>query len=292
VTAFCRVPGFKELAQTLEKSFSINGKAASTLRNYLRCLAHLAFHYKRSPELLNQEEINDYLHHCQNLHRTPTESFFKHTIYGLRAAYKAHGMEKKRIGLPRIKRQNDLPVVLSKREVRELLKAPKYLKHRLMLAMLYGCGLRSYELCNLLRADIDFDRKTVFIKKQKGKVDRYVLLSPHLARGLRTYFKTENPVKHVFNSQVTKDGVVGPLTTSGIQWVIKECRSKVNTQKKFTAHTLRHSYATHLLEDGLNIMSLKELLGHAHIETTIVYLQVSDSRSSVKFSPLDTLYAR
>ena len=200
------------------------------------------------------------------------------------------GVEKKRIGLPQIKRQKDLPVVLSKKEVRELLKAPKYLKHRLMLGMLYGCGLRSYELCNLLQADIDFDRKTVFVKKQKGKVDRYVPLSPHLARGLKTYFRTENPVKYVFNSQLTKDGMVGPLTTRGIQWVIKECRSKVTTKKKFTAHTLRHSYATHLLEDGLNIMSLKELLGHAHIETTMVYLQVSNSGSSVKFSPLDTLF--
>jgi len=291
-TAFCQVPEFKELAFTLEKSFAINGKATSTLRNYLRCLAHIAIHYQCSPEQLTEERINDYPYHCQNLHDTPSESFFKHTIYGLRAAYKVLGMEKKRIRLPRIKRQNDLPVVLNKREVRELLHAPKYLKHRLILAMLYGCGLRSYELCNLLRADIDFDRKTVFVKKQKGKVDRYVPLSPHLARGLKTYFRTENPVKYVFNSQVAKDGAVGPLTTSGIQWAIKECRSKVNTKKKFTAHTLRHSYATHLLEDGLNIMSLKELLGHARIETTMVYLQVSDAGSSVKFSPLDTLYAK
>lgn len=201
-------------------------------------------------------------------------------------------MDKKRIGLPQIKRQNDLPIVLNKQEVRALLKAPKYLKHRLMLGMLYGCGLRSYELCKLLQSDIDFDRKTVFIKKQKGKVDRYVPLSPHLIRGLKKYFATEKPIKYVFNSQVTKDGIVQPLTTRAIQWVIKESRSKVATQKKFTAHTLRHSYATHLLEDGLNIMSLKELLGHAHIETTIVYLQVSNAGSSIKFSPLDTLFAR
>jgi integrase/recombinase XerD len=290
--ALSEVPKFKELATTLEKSFAINGKAASTLRNYLRCLAHLAIYYKSSPERLNEEQINDYLYHCQNLHKTPSESFFKHTIYGLRAAYKVLGMEKKRISLPQIKSQKDLPLVLSKQEVRELLKAPKYLKHRLMLGMLYGCGLRSYELCNLLQSDIDFDRKTVFVKKQKGKVDRYLPLSPHLARGLKTYFETENPVKYVFNSQVTKDGEAGPLTTRGIQWVIKECRSKVNTKKKFTAHTLRHSYATHLLEDGMNIMCLKELLGHAHIETTMVYLQVSNTGSSVKFSPLDTLFTR
>jgi site-specific recombinase XerD len=276
----------------LEKSFAINGKAKSTLNNYLRCLAHLAIYYKRNPVHLTVEQINDYLFHCQNLHDTPSESFFKHTIYGLRAAYKVMGMDKKRIQLPQIKRQNDLPVVLNKKEVRELLKAPKYLKHRLMLAMLYGCGLRSYELCKLLQSDVDFERKTVFVRKQKGKIDRYVPLSPHLIRGLQRYFKTENPVRHVFNSQVTKDGVAQPLTTRAVQWVIKECRAKVNTHKKFTAHTLRHPYATHLLEDGLNIMCLKELLGHAHIETTIVYLQVSNSGSSVKFSPLDTLFAK
>jgi integrase/recombinase XerD len=201
-------------------------------------------------------------------------------------------MEKKRIQLPQIKRQNDLPIVLNKQEVRELLRAPKYLKHQLILAMLYGCGLRSYELCNLLQSDMDFERKTVFVKKQKGKIDRYVPLSHHLIRGLKKYFKTENPIKHVFNSQVTKEGMAQPLTTRGIQWILKESRSKVTTKKKFTAHTLRHSYATHLLEDGLNIMSLKELLGHAHIETTIVYLQVSNAGSSIKFSPLDTLFAK
>jgi integrase/recombinase XerD len=187
-------------------------------------------------------------------------------------------MEKKRIQLPQIKRQNDLPIVLNKQEVRELLRAPKYLKHQLILAMLYGCGLRSYELCNLLQSDMDFERKTVFVKKQKGKIDRYVPLSHHLIR--------------VFNSQVTKEGMAQPLTTRGIQWILKESRSKVTTKKKFTAHTLRHSYATHLLEDGLNIMSLKELLGHAHIETTIVYLQVSNAGSSIKFSPLDALFAK
>jgi integrase/recombinase XerD len=127
-TALAAVPEFNVLALKLEKSFVINGKATSTLANYLRCLAHLILYYKCSPEHLDQELINDYLFHCQNLHKTPSESFFKHTIFGLRAAYKVMGMEVKRIALPQIKRQADLPIVLNKREVRALLKAPKYLK--------------------------------------------------------------------------------------------------------------------------------------------------------------------
>lgn len=251
----------------------------------------MALHYNISPELLEEESINDYLFHCQNLHKTPSESFFKHTIFGLRALYKVMGMEQKRIKLPQIKRQNKLPLVLNKQEVRELLKAPKYLKHRLMLGLMYGCGLRSYELCNLLQSDLDFKRNSLFVKQQKGKVDRYVPLNKMLIRGVQTYLDTERPVKYLFNSQVTKDGVPQAITVRAIQWVIKESRSKVTSKKKFTAHTLRHSYATHLLEDGLNIMSLKELLGHAHIETTMVYLHVANTGSSAKFSPLDTLYS-
>jgi integrase/recombinase XerD len=253
-------------------------------------LAHLALHYKESPEKLSVENIEDYLYYCQKLHKTPSESFFKHTIYGLRATYKVMGMEFKRFALPQIKRDHKLPIVLSQEEVRRLIKAPKYLKHRLIIGVLYGCGLRSYELCNLKLSDLDFDRKTVFIPKKKGKVDRYVPLSDHLVRGLKKYVRTENPQVYLFNSQVSKDGNTRGLTTNGIRWIIKENRSKIGSSKKITAHTLRHTFATHLLEYGVDIVSLKELLGHAHIEMTLTYLHVANLPSSSKFSPLDRLY--
>lgn len=243
-----------------------------------------------SPEQLEEESITDYLYHCKNLHKTPSESFFKHTIYGLRASYKVMVLPSKRTILPQIKKQTKLPVVLNKTEVRELLSAPKYLKHRLILAVLYGCGLRSYELCNLKLSDIDFERNTVFIKKQKGKRDRIVPIGEHLKRGLQKYIASENPEEWLFNSQVTKEGKLQGITPSGIRWVVKENRIKVNTNKKIIPHTLRHTYATHLLEEGLNMLTLKELLGHARIETTLIYLHVANRGSSVKFSPLDTLY--
>jgi site-specific recombinase XerD len=276
----------------LDRSFAINGKAKSTLDNYKRCLAHLALHYMCSPEQLNKESIDDYLFYCQNLHKTPSESFFKHTIFGLRAAYKVMDMTDLRVMLPKIERQKDLPVVLSRPEVKALIASPKYLKHKLVIAMLYGCGLRNYELCNLERSDIDFDRKTVFVKKQKGHYDRYVPLSDMLARGLKKYFATENPYRWVFNSQVTGQGQPLQYTQRGVQWAIKEARGKTGIKKKVTAHMLRHSYATHLLEDGLDIVSIKELLGHAHIETTLVYLHVANLGRKPKFSPLDTLYKK
>ena len=278
------------MQEKLTKSFSINGKSKSTLNNYSRCLAHLALHYNKSPETLDKEAIDDYLFHCKNLHDTPSDSFFKHTIYGLRAIYKLLGMDGRKVQLPQIKRDNSLPVVMSLSEVKKLIAAPKYLKHKLIIATLYGCGLRSYELCVLKLCDVDFERATVFIKKQKGRLDRYVPLNAHLARGLKTYIQTENPYEYLFNSQVTDDGKPLPITTNGIRWVIKENRSKIGTSKKITAHTLRHTYATHLLESGLNLIALKELLGHARIETTLIYLHVSNTGSSKKYSPLDILY--
>lgn len=243
-----------------------------------------------SPEQLNKERIDDYLFYCQNLHKTPSESFFKHTIFGLRAAYKVMDMTALRVMLPQIKRQNNLPVILSKPEVKALISAPKYLKHKLILALLYGCGLRNYELCNLEQVDIDFDRKTVFVKKQKGNYDRYVPLSKLLAKGLTHYFTTEHPFRWVFNSQVTKEGQALQLSQSGVRWAIKEAKGKTGIKKKVTAHMFRHTYATHLLEDGLDIVSIKELLGHAHIETTLVYLHVANLGKKPKYSPLDTLY--
>ncbi|WP_280985177.1 tyrosine-type recombinase/integrase [Gillisia limnaea] len=149
------------------------------------------------------ENIEQYLYYCQKLHKTPSESFFKHTVFGLRAAYKVMGMETKRVALPQIKRDLKLPTVLSQKEIKRLLNAPKYLKHRLIIGMLYGCGLRSYELCNLKLADIDFDRRTVFVPKKKGKTDRYVPLSKHLDRGLKeVHQKQKNPQIYLFNSQV------------------------------------------------------------------------------------------
>lgn len=268
----------------------VNGKSKSTLTNYTRCLAHLALHYKKSPELLDKESINDYLFHCKNHQNSPSESFFKHTIYGLRAIYKILGMDQRKVQLPEIKKDKSLPVVLSLEEVRKLIATPKYLKHRLMIATLYGCGLRSYELCALKISDVDFDRKMVFVKKQKGRQDRYVPLSDHLARGLKKYLTSEKPHMYLFNSQVTDNGKPLPITVRAIQWVIKENRRKIGTSKQITAHTLRHSFATHLLESGLNLIALKELLGHARIETTLIYLHVSNTGSSKKYSPLDLLY--
>ncbi|MCX2839844.1 tyrosine-type recombinase/integrase [Salinimicrobium sp. MT39] len=273
----------------LKRSVELAGKSQSTLTNYSRCLAHLTLYFKCSPLDLDEEQILDYLHVLKSQHKTPSDSFFKHTIYGLRYAYRMCGMQEMQVILPSIERPNKLPVVLSRSEVKQLLKAPKLLKHRLVLAMLYGCGLRCFELRNLQLRDLDFDRKMLHIRQGKGRKDRYVPLSKLQIRGLKKYITAENPSTWCFNGYDRENNPTA-LSTRGVQWIVREARKHSGIQKEITTHSLRHSYATHLLEMGLDIMSVKDLLGHADIQTTLTYLHVAQLGRQKPFSPLDRLY--
>jgi site-specific recombinase XerD len=278
------------LYNLLKVKTELSGKSESTLTNYARCLAHLAMHYDCSPELLDVQQIESYLYKIKIEHKTPSESFFKHTVYGLRYVYKILGMKDKHVSLPSLEFPKKLPVVMSKKQVKQMLIAPKLLKHRLILGILYGCGLRRFELLNLELKDLDFDRKMLHIRQGKGRKDRYVPLPDILIRGLKKYIDAEKPIKWLFNGRPNEQGKPTAYSPNGIQWIIREARKKSGQLKEITAHTFRHSYATHLLEDGLDIMSIKDLLGHAVIETTLVYLHVAKLDTHRVFSPLDTLY--
>lgn len=243
---------------------------------------------------VDDEQILDYLHCLKRKHKTPSESYFKHSVYGLRYLFRIYGKEESRVILPSIERQKSLSVVLSQQEVKGLLVAPKLLKHRLILSLLYGCGLRNFELCNIKLTDLDFDRKQVHVRKgkyRKGKYrkDRYVPLCDLLIGGINTYLYAEQPVEYLFNGK-SKTGDYIALTPRGVQWAVKEARSKSGIKKQVTAHSLRHSYATHLLEMGTDIVTLKELLGHEDIQTTLIYLHVARVGRKLPFSPLEKLY--
>lgn len=270
---------------------SISGRSSSTYINYCRNLANVALYYGVSPQELDSEQIEEYLHYLKKSKLTPSESTFKHTVYGLRYMYKVLGMKDMHISLPSIAEEKKLPVVMSREEVKTMLKTPNLLKHRLILGMLYGCGLRCSELCNIELRDVDFNRKMVHIRQGKGRKDRYVPLSEHLVRGLQTFLSVEPSVRWLFNPAKT-DQMDLPKAYSprGVQFVVYSTRKKAQMQKDITTHTFRHSYATHLLEDGLDIMTIKDLLGHSRIETTLVYLHVAQSGRVKPFSPLDNLY--
>ena len=254
----------------------------------MRCIAHLSLYFKCLPTDLDLEQIEEYLLSVKKENTTPSESFFKHTVYGLRFLFRCEGLDDRAIRLPHLKRDNRLPVVLGRSEMKELLKAPVLFKHRVLIGLLYGCGLRCQEARSLLIKDLDFERNMIHVRQGKGRKDRYVPIGIHLSRGLKSYLQAEHPHKWLFNGKDHHEG----FSQKGVQWVVRESAKKTSIQKHVTVHTLRHTYATHLLEDGLDIVSIKELLGHAHIQTTMVYLHVAKAGRQTPFSPLDKLYQK
>lgn len=236
---------------------------------------------------MDDDQINDYLQGLASNASSPSRSAFKHTVFGLRYYFRCIGLPKRSIDLPVINKESKLPVVLSREECKSLFKAPKLLKHRIILCLIYSAGLRISELCHLKIGDVDFDRMLIHVKQSKFKKDRMVPLSVYLASGLKKYLEAEKPFIWLFNGRTYGQ----PFATRAIQWIMKESVKKTNIQKEGTcAHSLRHSYATHLLEDGVDIVTVQKLLGHKNIETTMIYLHVCQPFSKKPHSPLDTLY--
>lgn len=178
----------------------------------------MSLHFKCSPLVLDEEQVLDYLHLLKSQYKTPSDSFFKHTVYGLRYAYRISGMKAMQVMLPSIERPHKLPVVLSRSEIKQLLKTPKLFKHRLVLAMLYGCGLRCFELRGLKLKDLDFNRRMLHIRQGKGRKDRYVPLSQMQVRGLKKYIAADNPTTWCFNGYDRK-GNPAQLSAMGVQWM-------------------------------------------------------------------------
>ncbi len=279
------VNGFMTMYARLEQKVQLGGMSESTLNNYGRCIAKISLHFKRLPTELEEEQINGYLQSLTH-GSAPSRSYFKHTVYGLRFLFRIFDLEDRAIRLPNLKRSNKLPVVLSTAECRVLFKSGRLLKHRILLCLVYSAGLRSQEVRNLKLNDIDFDRLTIHIRQTKYNKDRYVPLSPLLIAGLRKYITACCPKVYLFNGSQ----MASKLSPNGVQWAMKETLKRSGIAKQATAHTLRHSYATHLLEYGMDIDTVSKLLGHAHLTTTLIYLHVARLGGSNRFSPFDKLY--
>lgn len=256
----------------------------------------MALHFGCLPTELDPEQVQDYLYLLQQRSKSPSQTYFKHSVYGLRFLLKSEGLPYEFLKLPSIKHEKKLPVILSKPEMWRLLCKARLLKHKILLALLYGCGLRCIEARSIRLQDLDFDRMMLHVVQSKGKKDRYVPLSIHLVRGLKTYIHAERPEIWLFNGQPegpqgrAGGDFDGRYSQRGVNWVVKATAKAAGITKEISAHTLRHTYATHLLEDGLDIMTLKDLLGHERIETTMEYLHVSQLDRSRACSPLDRLF--
>jgi len=286
--AIITVPEFENVIDKLSSQVTLLGQSKSTLDNYTRRIALCVIHFKQLPEKLSEDEINEYLVALARDPKSPSRSSFKHMVYGLRYYFRLLGMNKKAIALPSLKGDTKLPVILNRSELKELFAAPKLLKQRVVLALIYSAGLRGQEVINLKQSDVDFERMTIHIRQSKYKKDRVVPLSPAMAKGLKKYLKAENPHTWLFNGKSPES----QYSTRGLSWVMRENLKKTSIKKQVNLHSLRHTYATHLLEEGLNIVTLKELLGHAEITTTMIYLHVAQCQHVKPHSPFDTLYGK
>ena len=280
------VPEFEKVVRNLELQVTLRGQSRSTLQNYIRRIALFVIHFENLPEQIDPEEINEYLDALARDPKSPSRSSFKHMVYGLRYYYRLIGMNHKAIALPSLKKESKLPVILNQQELKELFAAPTLLKQRVVLSLIYPAGLRGQEVINLKISDVDFERKTIHIRQSKYKKDRVVPLADSMAVGLKKYLGAENPHIWLFNGKEPD----GRYSVKGLSWVMRENLKKTTITKEVNLHSLRHSYATHLLEQGLNIVTLKELLGHADITTTMIYLHVAQCQLIKPHSPLDALY--
>jgi len=286
--AIITIEGFEKVVKQLDTQVTLRGQSRSTLNNYIRRIAQFALYFGKLPEQIDEDEINEYLVALARDPKSPSRSSFKHMVYGLRYYYRLLGMNKKAIALPSLKRETKLPVILNRQELKELFKAPTLLKQRIVLTLIYSAGLRGQEVINLKISDIDFERMTIHIRQSKFKKDRIVPLSPTMAIGLKKYLKAENPHIWLFNGKQADS----KYSVRGLSWVMRENLKKTSITKDVNLHSLRHTYATHLLEEGLNIVTLKELLGHAEITTTMIYLHIAQCEHVKPHSPFDTLYGK
>ena len=295
------MPGFDALLARFQRNVSILGRAPRTFDNYSRHVAAMALHFRRLPTELSPEQVKDYLYLLQQRSKTASHSYFKHTVYGLRFLLKGEGLPYDFLHLPAIPKSKKLPVVLSRQEVWAMLTSAQLLKHRLLIGLLYGCGLRCLEVRNLRLRDLDFDRRLLHVVQSKGNKDRYVPLSLHLIRGIQSYLAAENPEEFLFRSQPRERAAATSTTLStspdsrysqrGVQWAVKTVARQAGIRKEVHTHMLRHSYATHLLEDGVNILAVQKLLGHERIETTLEYLHICHIPEQLPKSPLDNVFA-
>jgi integrase/recombinase XerD len=279
------VPGFAGHIAKFEHQITIKSYSESTVFSYSRAIAQISLYFKKSPLDLEADEINSYLYTLRQ-DKDLSDTYFKHAVYGLRFFYRVYDLEDRAIRLPNLKNNRKLPDVFSQQELRRLFKAPQRLKQRVLLSLIYSAGLRVSEVCKLMISDVDFDRRQIHIRESKNNKSRYVVLSDYIAKGLKQYIEGAKPKGFLFNGRQKGD----PMGHSAVQQSFRLAMKKAAISKDACVHTLRHSFATHLLEQGVDIVTIKEQLGHAHIQTTMIYLHVAKVNRTMAHSPFDRLY--
>lgn len=273
------------LRRRMEEELKLRNYQEKTVAVYTAAVRKLAEHYRRSPEQIEPEEIRSYLLYLLE-ERKLSSSTLNQTICALRFFYiRVLGRPWKVAKVHFQKRRRKLPTVLTEAEVTRLLGAARNLKDRTILMTLYSAGLRVRELAHLQPGDIQSDGMRILIREAKGGKQRYVALSSTLLPVLRHYFRLHRPGRWLFFGESREQ----PINSRTVQRMVADTAQRAGIAKAVSPHTLRHSFATHLLEHGTDLRFIQEALGHRHWKTTVIYTHVSPRALSQVVSPLDRL---
>jgi integrase/recombinase XerD len=273
------------LRKRMLEDMRIRNLSVHTQLSYLQQVSSFANHYQVSPEELGLEQVRAWQVHLLEVRKLAPSSLALATS-ALRFLYKVtlkRDWPLEELPLP--KKPLKLPVILSREEAGRFLESVGNLKHRTLLMTCYAAGLRISEATHLRVGDIDSQRMMLRVEQGKGQKDRYVMLSPRLLEALRAYFRVVRPHHWLFPSRVNGE----PMTRGAVLEACEKAREHCGIHKPITPHSLRHAFATHLLEDGADVRTIQLLLGHRSLSTTARYLKVSTRSVCATRSPLDLL---
>lgn len=258
----------------------------SSVNCYLHAIKELCNFCGKLPEQIGEEDLYSYLVHLKNVRHLSRETIRNH-LQGIRFVFRKLY---KRIDIiqdvPYPKQTKRLPVILNSKELKLLFNSAHSLKHCMVLKIAYSGGLRRNEISRLKLVDIDSKNHLIRIENSKGNKDRYTLLAKSLVPELREYYRRYKPQKYLFNGSIK--GL--PYSEEGLRWTFNQALLKSGIQKQVSLHSLRHSFASHLLAVGTNLFTIQKLMGHDDIRTTMVYLQVNHQLQQKKLTcPLDLI---
>lgn len=274
-----------QLRDKMVRDMQLRRLSDNTQRVYTHAVVGLAKHYMKSPDQLSDHQIQDYVLYMLN-ERKLAWSTCDTNVAGLQFFYGVTlGRNSMRLALPPRKSEKRLPEILSAEEVGSLFAAANNLKHRVLLETTYSAGLRVSELVHLKVSDIDSSRMMIRVEQGKGNKDRYTILSPRLLQELRDYWRKHHPASWLFPSR----NPALPLDRSSASKVFDAAKEKAGIHKAGGIHSLRHAFATHLLEAGVDVRTIQVLLGHRSIFSTMRYMQVTRKKLGATSSLLDLL---
>ena len=271
------------LRKRMIRELELRRKAPGTVSSYVKAVEELARYYRRSPDRISTEEIRDYMHFLI-VGKKLSYSSCNHKIVAINFFFREVVRRKVELRVP-MKRSGHLPEPLSREEVARLIAAAENQKHRVLMMTAYSAGLRVSELVRLKPQDIHSDRMLIRVNQGKGRKDRYTLLSQRLLGELRAYWRESRPELWLFPNQTRTDHM--PTCTPARAFYRLKKRAAITHGRGI--HTLRHSFATHLLEAGVDLRTIQILMGHTSLNTTVKYLHVTEKHLQQTKSPLDLL---